>query len=224
VAAKTLSDVRSRVRDTANIDSNRISDARLTEIVNDAVSEIASSGRLRFSERSLAVTLTSGIQDYQISDTDGPLEKPVLWTYTNPTTNQIGEIKQTTVEGWRTNWTDPTLNNVGVAQFYTIWGETNEVPVLRVWPIPSQDLSTTMDCRIKFYELSDSDPTTNSLITGAYDAVCYMTLLLAAPYMENDDRIDTWDRAYQRAFSRIMRSHASARYSGSAQRSMREMG
>lgn len=223
MADKTLLDVRSRVRDTANIDSNRISDTRLTEIVNDAVAEIASSGRLRFSERSSAVTLTSGIDTYNISDSDGPLEKPVLWTYTSPLTNSLAEIKQTTIEGYRTNLTDPFASDVGIPQYYTIWGEANGVPTIKVWPVPAQNIATTLDFRIKFKDLS-ADTDTNQVLTGAYDAVAYLSLLLAAPYLENDDRADSWDRAYQRAFGRIMRSHAAARYSGSAQRSMREPG
>jgi hypothetical protein len=223
MAIKSLLDVRGRVRDTANIDSNRISDIRLTELVNDAVAEISSSGRLRFAERSLVVILTTGIDTYNLSDGDGPLEKPVLWTYTNSTTHAVQEIKQTTIEGYRTNLTDPYATQVGTPQFYTLWGEANEIPTIKIWPVPTQDMTTNMDCRIKFSDLV-ADDDTNDVITGAYDATCYLTLLLAAPYMENDDRADSWDRSYTRAFGRIMRSHAAARYSGSAQRSMREPG
>lgn len=223
MATKSLLDVRNRVRETANIDSNRIGDTRLTEIINDAVNEITSTGRLRFAERSIAVILVDGTDTYTLADTDGPVEKPILWTYTNPTTNAIAEIKQTTIEGIKTNFSDPFATQVGIPQFYSIWGEANEVPVFKVWPVPAQDLTTNLDCRIKFYDLvNDSD--TNQVITGAYDAVTYLTLLLAAPYMENDDRTDTWDRSYTRAFGRLMRSHAHARYSGSAQRSMKEPG
>lgn len=224
MATKTLLDVRDRVRATANITANRIADERLTEIVNDAVAEIASSGRLRFAEKSLTVILTDGVNAYQPEDSEGVLEKPVLWLTTNPNTNEPHEIKQVTLEGWRTSFTDPQTLAAGLPRVYTVWGESNEQPVLRVFPTPTgADLTTTLDCRIKFNELED-DEDTNSLITGAYDAVTYLTLMLAAPYLENDDRLDTWDRAYMRAFRRLMGSHASARYSGSARRQMREPG
>lgn len=224
MSTKTLSDVRSRVRDTANISVSRISEDRLTEIVNDAVAEITSSGRLRFAERTITVILTTGIDTYNLADADGPVEKPVLWTYTNPTTNAISEIKQTTIEGLRTNLSDPFATQVGISQFYTIWGQNDAgEPTFRVWPVPASDLTTTMDCRIRFNELVNEDDS-NQVISDAYDAVSYLSLLLASPYLENDDRADTWDKWYQRAFGRIMRSHASARYSGSAQRQMREPG
>lgn len=223
MADKTLLNVRDRVRATANIDSNRISDTRLTEIINDAVAEIASSGRLRFAERTLTVILQDGIDTYNLSDSDGPLEKPVLWTYTNPTTNALSEIKQTTLEGWRTLFADPLYQSTGIPQVYTIWGAASGVPTLKVFPVPTQDLTTTMDCRISFTELS-ADTDFNQITNGCYDALTYLTLLLAAPYMENDDRADSWDKSYTRAFGRIMRSHAAARYSGSARRQMREPG
>jgi hypothetical protein len=223
LATHTLSDVRSRVRDTANITSNRISDTRLNEIINDGIKEITSSNRLRFAEKSLTVLVTTGTTIYQPADTEGPVEYPVLWTYSNPTTNQITEIKQTTIEGLRTLYLDPYCTQIGLPQYYAPYGEANEQPQLQVWPVPQSNLTTNLDCRIKFYDLSN-DTDSNSVTTGAYEALTYLTLLLAAPYMENDDRIDTWDRMYQRASSRLMRSHSHARYSGSQQRSMREPG
>ncbi len=226
MATKYLSDVLARVRATANIDSGRIADDRLTEIVNDAVAEITSSGRLRFAERSIPVTLNVNQDTYQINDTDGTMEKPILWTYTSPTTNETTEIKQTTIEGLRTNFVNPLDTTYTIPQFYTIWGETGGVINVKTWPTPAVSLLTNFDVKIKFFDLDYTNPTTstNVVVTGAYEALTYLTLLLAAPYLENDDRIDTWDKAYSRAFGRLTRSHAHARYSGSAQRSMREPG
>lgn len=225
MATHTLLDVRTRVRDTANIGTsgqNRVSDVRLNEIINDAVAEIASSNRLRFSEKTIPIQIQIGITSYQPVDPEGIPEYPILWTYSNPTTNQITEIKQTTIEGLRTLYLDPYCTQIGLPQYYAPFGESNQQPVFQVWPSPQQVLNTSMDCRIKFNELVN-DTDTNTLVSGAYEALTYLTLLLAAPYMENDDRIDTWDKQYTRSVGRLMRSHAHARYSGSQQRQMREM-
>lgn len=224
--AKYLSDVLARVRATANIDSNRINDERLTEIVNDAIAEITSSGRLRFAERTVPVTLTADQSTYNIVSADGPIEKPVLWTFVRSDTHETTEIKQTTIEGLRTFFVNPLDTSVRYPQRYAIWGETGGVLNVQVFPVPVVNVQTSFDLRIKFNELDFTTPTTqtNDVVTGAYEALTYLTLLLAAPYMENDDRIDTWDRSYTRAFGRLTRSHAHARYSGSAQRGMREPG
>jgi hypothetical protein len=220
----TLVELRSRIRDTANIDSNRISDTRLNEIINDAIAEITSSSRLAFAEKTIAVTLTTGITDYQPADSEGAVEKPVLWTYIDPTWNSVCEIKQTTIEGLRTNLgSDPTVSSSGTPMLYAIWGWSNDMPIFRVTPTPDADLVTSLDCRIKFTALS-LDAQYNDVTVSAADAVTYLSLLLSAPYLENDDRTDTWDRMYSRAVSRLRRSHSSARYSGSARRSMKEPG
>lgn len=222
--AKTLSEVRDRFYATANIDSNRIPVTRLNEIINDAVAEITSSNRLSFAEKSIPITLSSGIDHYQPEDSAGPLEKPVLWTFNHPTTGHLSEIKQSTIEGVRTFVNSrPLFETTGTPMVYAIWGWANDKPILKVFPTPDQDITSTLDCRIKFNLLVEDDAH-NDVTDSAYDAVTYLSLLLAAPYMEDDNRLDTWDRQYQRAISRIRQSHSSARYSGSARRQMREMG
>lgn len=220
----TLEEVRDRVRATANVGSTRLGDDRLNEIINDAVREIASTSRLNFSEKSLTVTLADGVSDYQPADSAGPIEKPVLWTYTSSTDNMVREIKQTTIEGLRSAAADPALFADATVPFvYAVWGSANGIPILRVWPTPTDDLDTTLDCRISFFELEDDDDE-NDVTNYAYDAVTYLTLLLASAYLENDDRAEVWDRQYSRAFKRLKLSHGSARISGSARRSMKEPG
>jgi hypothetical protein len=220
----TLVELRSRIRDTANIDSNRISDTRLNEIINDAIAEISSSSRLAFSEKSIPVTIVAGTTDYQPVDAEGPLERPILWWYTHPTFGGIREIKQSTLEGVRTAvGTDPDSVITGIPQVYTIWGWANDMPILKIWPTPAEDLVTTLDCRIRFTAMT-LDAQYNDVTVSASDAVVYLALLLSAPYMENDDRMDTWDRMYSRSIKRIRQAHSSARYSGSARRSMKEPG
>jgi hypothetical protein len=119
--------------------------------------------------------------------------------------------------------TDPDSVITGIPQVYTIWGWANDMPILKIWPTPAEDLVTTLDCRIRFTAMT-LDAQYNDVTVSASDAVVYLALLLSAPYMENDDRMDTWDRMYSRSIKRIRQAHSSARYSGSARRSMKEPG
>lgn len=220
----TLKTVLDRVRAYANVNSSRLPDARLIELVGDAQEEILDSSRIRFAERSIDVQIQDGVDTYLIQDGVGFMVKPVLWTYSNTANNTVVEIKQVLIEGFRVLLQEQQFAaDTGKPSRYTIWGQSNDVPVVKVWPTPTVDLETTFDCRVRLFRITD--PTlTNDLIQFGQDALTYLTLVLASPYLEDDARVEQWNSSFQRAYGRMLRSHAAARYSGSARRSQKEPG
>ena len=106
-------------------------------------------------------------------------------TGTNPITplqfetlNNLDQLQNTTY-----------LSN-GKPLFYAIIG-TN----FRVLPIPDSTYAYEIDYYAKLAKLSVSN-TTNWLLTQAPDIYLYGSLLQAAPYLQNDERIPVWVALY----------------------------
>ena len=90
--------------------------------------------------------------------------------------------------------TQPT----GVTRWYSIFGN-----YLDLWPAPTSDgFKMTLIYYAAIPTLSVSEPT-NWLLTKSPDLYLFGALLQASPYIKNDERIQTWDAAYQRAISAL---------------------
>lgn len=97
-------------------------------------------------------------------------------------------------------------------RLYTILDETIEV-----WPKP--DITYTL--QMVYYGRVDalsSVNTTNWLLTYFPDALLYGTLLHAAPYMGEDQRIQIWSSLYDKAVEAINQDSQNAKFGGSGLR------
>jgi hypothetical protein len=80
-------------------------------------------------------------------------------------------------------------DNVAGAPFYfTIVGNQIELA-----PTPNDDIDIEVLYRANIPALADN--TTNWLLTAAPDLYLYATLLEAAPYIQNDERLSVWGSA-----------------------------
>lgn len=80
-----------------------------------------------------------------------------------------------------------SISNVtGLPVYFTIAG--NEIELI---PTPDQDYELEMVYRANIPALTDSN-TTNWLLTAAPDAYLYGALMEAAPYLEDDNRVQIW--------------------------------
>lgn len=89
------------------------------------------------------------------------------------------------------------ITGAGVPWIYTMLG--SNINIAPSWTAGG-NLSTTYFR--KETALSDSNQT-NWYILNAPDTLLYATLLEAAPYLLNDNRIDVWDKYYQRGITAI---------------------
>lgn len=71
---------------------------------------------------------------------------------------------------------------------------------LRVLPTPDGTYTTELTYFAKLTKLSNS-VTTNWLLTSSPDIYLYGALLQAAPYLQDDARIQTWATLYERALN-----------------------
>lgn len=89
------------------------------------------------------------------------------------------------------------ISGAGVPWVYTMLG--SNISVAPTWT-DGGNLSLTYFK--KETALSDAN-TTNWYILNAPDTLLYATLLEAAPYLLNDNRIDVWDKYYQRGIAAV---------------------
>ena len=71
---------------------------------------------------------------------------------------------------------------------------------LRIVPTPDATYTTELTYYAKLAKLSTSN-TTNWLLTSSPDIYLYGSLLQAAPYLQDDARIQTWATLYERALN-----------------------
>jgi len=97
----------------------------------------------------------------------------------------------------------------GRPQRYGIVGSEVEV-----YPTPDGTYPTELLYYAKIPALSDSN-TTNWLLTSSPDAYLYGSLLQAAPYLKDDERVATWAQLYGAAIETINAESEKIRNSGS---------
>ena len=123
--------------------------------------------------------------EYNVLPTDFLDGLTLKLTGTNPITplqfetlNNLDQLQNTTY-----------LSN-GKPLFYAIIGSN-----FRVLPVPDSTYAYEIDYYAKLAKLSASN-TTNWLLTQAPDIDLYGSLLQAAPYLQNDERIPVWVALY----------------------------
>lgn len=118
--------------------------------------------------------------------------KPDRWRDTVSMAVDNQPIFARSYEYVRGYWPDPT--QTGTPQFYADYDYQHWI----VCPTPSEALTL----EILYYEqppLLGDDVQSNWLTEYAPDVLLYATLLEAAPFLKNDERIQTWQAMYDRA-------------------------
>lgn len=93
--------------------------------------------------------------------------------------------------------------------FYTVVGEQ-----FQVVPAPNTSYATELLYYAKLPALSDSN-TTNWLLTESPDLYLYGALIQSAPYLKEDERINTWAGIYQKLLDDMMLADEHARIGSS---------
>jgi len=85
----------------------------------------------------------------------------------------------------------------------------------RLVPVPDATYTTELTYYAKLIKLSNS-VTTNWLLTSSPDIYLYGALLQAAPYLQDDARIQVWSSLYDRAMSELQTADDRGASSGGA--------
>lgn len=84
--------------------------------------------------------------------------------------------------------------------------------VIKILPAPSSSGAVTIDYMERVPALSDST-TTNWLLSEAPDIYLYGSLLHAAPYLQEDERISVWAQLYGAAVKQLNESSEKGKFS-----------
>tara|TARA_X000001382_G_scaffold115777_1_gene94709 strand:+ start:1461 stop:2072 length:612 start_codon:yes stop_codon:yes gene_type:complete len=83
-----------------------------------------------------------------------------------------------------------------------------------MWPTPDATYDVELLYYAKIPSLSDTN-TVNWLLTEAADVYLYGSLLQAAPYLQDDARLETWAQLYAASTTNLIGSSETARNGGS---------
>jgi hypothetical protein len=122
------------------------------------------------------------LETYQLQLPANATNTPEPLTYIGP--NEVAQYKSQSM--------------TGKTRFYTIIDGAFELI-----PTPSSSVELTITYYAKIPALS-STTATNWLLTKAPDLYLYATLLTAAPYLQNDERIPVWSQLATSAFDELM--------------------
>lgn len=106
---------------------------------------------------------------------------------------QLKFMSQTQIEDYRYS----TDNISGQPSYFSIMGTEMELA-----PTPNEDYTLEMVYRANIPPLNSSN-TSNWLLTFAPDLYLYSTLLEAAPYLQNDERVSLWGTATQTVLDQL---------------------
>jgi len=171
----------------------------IKELISDAEFRIANELRIRAMEAAFSSAIASGV----VALPTGFLEWQFL--YIDDTSAQKLERKD--AEWIYTNY--PTRSGSGKPVFFAREGDN-----VIFGPYPGSAYTVKGRYYKKLDALSDSN-TTNWFITNAPDLLRYAALCEAAPYIQNDARINVFESKYQMAKERIKRTERMEATSGS---------
>jgi hypothetical protein len=126
---------------------------------------------------------------------------------TNQTTVPFQKVQFLSLNQWDDYKRDFTT--LQVPKYYTIVGNQ-----LQLLPVPGSSITAEMVYYAKIPALSDSNAA-NWLLTNHPEVYLYGTLIQAAPYLKDDDRIATWNAMLERSLDNIHQADDRALYAGS---------
>lgn len=194
----TLVQIRTRVREWLDIDSNRASDNKVTELVNQAIREIASSYDFLSGETSDTFVTVAGTQAYTLPST---FSRPLNFYYTNSLGNVVTLNQMLNIDEFRQK--HPSTNSTAAPTDYIIYGvvdSTTDGAQLRLGPIPDAVYTITREYYATLAALSgDSDTNVFTVIEPMVDLIVWLTCAYLAAFTMEWEAADKFRQKYEEA-------------------------
>jgi hypothetical protein len=146
--------------------------------------------------------------DSQYSALPADFLQPIRLSLTSGTTFELELASQADIVDMRSL----AANNTGRPRYYALTaGE------IEVFPTPGDNYTLELAYVARVPALSDSNAD-NWLLTYYPDAYLYGTLLQAAPYLKDDERVGLWKSLYDGAVAGIIADGERAKFGGSGLR------
>ena len=192
--SKTLSNLRTDIRNYTEVDDNVLSDTVLSTIITNAESRIfrtVDSDDTKF----YATSETTTGNRYITVPVGTIIIRYVQLT--NPTTSDQVFLEQVDSSFMAEYFKDPdNSDDYAQPKYYAQWDSDNWV----VAPTPDQGYNLTMAYIKKPDSITTSDSTTTYLSTNAYDLLLYACLSEAFKYLKGPtNMLDLYERSYQEA-------------------------
>jgi len=192
--AKTLSDLRTDIRNYTEVDSNVLSDTILSTIISNAEARIfrtVDSDDTKF----YATSETTTGNRYITVPVGTIIIRYVQLT--NPSSSDQVYLEQVDSSFMAEFFADPdNSNDYAQPKYYAQWDSDNWV----VAPTPDQAYALTMAYIKKPDSITTSDSTTTYLSTNVYDLLLYACLSEAFKYLKGPtNMLDLYERSYQEA-------------------------
>ena len=151
---------------------------------------------------------SSATLDSQYSALPADFLQPIRLSLTSGTTFELELASQADIVDMRSL----AANNTGRPRYYALTaGE------IEVFPTPGDNYTLELAYVARVPALSDSNAD-NWLLTYYPDAYLYATLLQAAPYLKDDERVGLWKSLYDGAVAGIIADGVRAKFGGSGLR------
>lgn len=199
MSISTYSELKSAVADWLN---RADLTAVIPSFISLAESQFNRDERLRTRDSIVRATATFD-EEYEALPSDY-LEMENLTILNQPTPKRLQYITLNQMDEYKRSYTA-----AGVPLYYTLVG--NQVQLLPV--PPEQGYDAEMVYYAKIPALSDVNPT-NWLLTKHPDVYLYGTLIQAAPYLKDDERMATWANLYERTVGDTAVADERASYAG----------
>jgi hypothetical protein len=192
--SKTLSNLRTDIRNYTEVDDNVLSDTVLSTIISNAESRVfrtVDSDDTKF----YATSATTTGNRYITVPVGTIIIRYVQLT--NPTTSDQVFLEQVDSSFMAEYFKDPdNSDDYAQPKYYAQWDSDNWV----VAPTPDQGYNLTMAYIKKPDSITTSDSTTTYLSTYAYDLLLYACLSEAFKYLKGPtNMLDLYERSYQEA-------------------------
>lgn len=201
MALNTYATLRSSIAEWLKKSGDTTLVARIPDFIALAEEQHKADIRIREMQTSETITLNSGTFD--LSTLTRFLEVQALQL-------QGGSNRVLTFASLPTLLTTYASSASGEPEQYSISGNS-----LIVRPTPDGTYSATLYYFQAFEPLSDS-VTTNALLTRSPKAYLYGALLQTAPYLYNDERMNTWEIMYRRTVEELADQDERARFNGAS--------
>ncbi len=196
MAITTYAELKSAVADWLNRDD-------LTSTISDFITLAEAQFNRTVRHRKMVARLTSTVADAYTNVPADWLQTIRFQLNTNPVTPLLFVTPEQALE-------ESMVYSAGQQPlFYTVVGQQ-----FQVVPAPDASYSSELLYYAKIPALSDSN-TTNWLLTESPDLYLYGALIQSAPYLKEDERINTWAGVYQRLLDDMMLADERARIGSS---------
>jgi hypothetical protein len=208
----TFVQIQTRVREWMDVDTNRVSAAKLKELINQGCREMLADFDFIAGETSDTFVTVAGTATYTMP---ARFSRPVHFYYLHPTTNSYTPlIQETDLDEFRANFPDTT--DTGTPSHFIIYSATTTSPsnyIAQIGPTPNAVYTIRRDYIQTLADLSaDADVNTLTINEPLADCLIWRVNSYVAAFCLEPEMATAYDEKYREAVSKRLIELSRVRY------------